>query len=144
MIKLWESLSLNDEDGPVLNIRDEVHEEGVHEVSLCLVGKVLTRKKINREAFKVVMEQIWGLVSKVEIERIGVNTFVFHFSCLEDRARVWARGPWHFDQSLIVMEKPVVEIWAHIHNIPLLCMNCRIAILLAKSFRGGDRNSHGI
>ncbi|KAL5790597.1 hypothetical protein ACOSQ2_005485 [Xanthoceras sorbifolium] len=75
---------------------------------------------------------------------VGDNVFVFHFQSLEDKAMVWARGPWHFDKNLIVLEKPVgpgaisqlrfqfSEFWIHIYNIPLACMNCKVARLIAE------------
>ncbi|KAL5827595.1 hypothetical protein ACOSQ3_019436 [Xanthoceras sorbifolium] len=89
-------------------------------------------------------QQIWGTVGRVEIEMIGDNVFVFHFQSLEDKAMVWSRGPWHFDKNLIVLEKPVgpgaisqlqfkfSEFWIHIYNIPLACMNCKVARLIAE------------
>ncbi|KAL5790678.1 hypothetical protein ACOSQ2_005566 [Xanthoceras sorbifolium] len=75
---------------------------------------------------------------------VGDNVFVFHFQSLEDKAMVWSRGPWHFDKNLIVLEKPVgpgaisqlrfkfSEFWIHIYNIPLACMNCKVARLIAE------------
>ncbi|KAL5769877.1 hypothetical protein ACOSP7_014031 [Xanthoceras sorbifolium] len=57
---------------------------------------------------------------------------------------VWSRGPWHFDKNLIVLEKPVgpgaisqlkfkfSEFWIHMYNIPLACMNCKVARLIAE------------
>ncbi|KAL5829026.1 hypothetical protein ACOSQ3_018494 [Xanthoceras sorbifolium] len=57
---------------------------------------------------------------------------------------VWNRGPWHFDQCLIVLEEPSgpgeiskmkfnkVDFWIQLHNIPLMCMNKRVAKLLAE------------
>ncbi|KAL5756857.1 hypothetical protein ACOSQ2_021603 [Xanthoceras sorbifolium] len=50
----------------------------------------------------------------------------------------------HFDKNLIVLEKPVglgaisqlkfkfSEFWIHIYNIPLACMNCKVARLIAE------------
>ncbi|KAL5753058.1 hypothetical protein ACOSP7_023234 [Xanthoceras sorbifolium] len=107
IVQLCSSLSLTDVDGPIVQIADEVHREGIREVFHCLVGKVLSRKCINREAFKGVIEQLWSIIGKVDIEIVGANIFVFYFQNVEDRGTVWARGPWHFDGSLIVLEKPL-------------------------------------
>ncbi|TXG69525.1 hypothetical protein EZV62_004460 [Acer yangbiense] len=61
----------------------------------------------------------------------------------EDRNRVWQRGPWHFENSLIALEKPVglgnisklgfnkADFWIQIHEVPIMCMNRRIARWLA-------------
>ena len=81
---------------------------------------------------------------KVEIESVGINLFLFHFTSQKERQRIWQRGPWYFDKSLIVLEKPVgmgsisqlkfdkVELWVQIHDVPISCMNCRMAKWMAK------------
>ncbi|KAL5746523.1 hypothetical protein ACOSP7_027669 [Xanthoceras sorbifolium] len=104
--RLCESMSLSEEDGPVVQISGELLEEGVENLSHCLIGRVLSRMRVNREAFKAVLEQIWNTVHGVEIEIVGDNVFVFKFRSLEDRVMVKARGPWHFDGSLIVLVEP--------------------------------------
>ncbi|KAL5827975.1 hypothetical protein ACOSQ3_019817 [Xanthoceras sorbifolium] len=144
ILRLCEALSLSEEDGPVLDIAGDVQADGIRSVEHCLVGKILSRRKVNREAFRGTIEQIWGTVGRIEIEMVGDNVFVFHFQSLEDKAMVWSRGPWHFDKNLIVLEKPVgpgaisqlrfqfSEFWIHIYNIPLACMNCKVARLIAE------------
>ncbi|TXG60558.1 hypothetical protein EZV62_015131 [Acer yangbiense] len=69
---------------------------------------------------------------------------MFYFNNPEDRNHIWHRGPWHFDRSLIVLEKPEgtgnisqlsfnkVEFWVQIHDIPIMCMNRRTAKWLAE------------
>ncbi|TXG53049.1 hypothetical protein EZV62_022218 [Acer yangbiense] len=71
--KLYENLTLVDEDGEIYERPEEDYREGEVEVDLCLVGKILSGKKVNRE---------------------------------EERRRIWQRGPWYFDKSLMVLEKP--------------------------------------
>ncbi|TXG64273.1 hypothetical protein EZV62_011267 [Acer yangbiense] len=44
--KLYENLSLADEDGAVLEMAKEVKTDGIGDIDKCLVGKVLTGKKI--------------------------------------------------------------------------------------------------
>ncbi|KAL5773147.1 hypothetical protein ACOSQ2_013071 [Xanthoceras sorbifolium] len=91
----------------VWHIAGDIKADGIRSVEHCLVGKILSRRKVNCEAFRGTIEQIWGTVGRVEIEMIGDNVFVFHFQSLEDKVMVWAKGPWHFDKSLIVLKKPV-------------------------------------
>ncbi|KAK1586878.1 hypothetical protein Q3G72_007124 [Acer saccharum] len=50
IVKLCEMLSLSDE-GKVVRFQDEVRRDGIDDVSHCLVGKVLSGRKVNREAF---------------------------------------------------------------------------------------------
>ncbi|TXG72251.1 hypothetical protein EZV62_000830 [Acer yangbiense] len=98
-------MSLADEDEAILEMTEESRMDGIDDVDRCLVGNVLSGKKVNREAFKGLMEQIWSPFRHVEIELVGDNIFMFYFTNKEDRNRVWQRGPWHFGNSLIALEK---------------------------------------
>ncbi|KAL5823721.1 hypothetical protein ACOSQ4_021621 [Xanthoceras sorbifolium] len=92
----------------------------------------------------MVIENLWNPIGRVEVEAVGENLFVFHFRCVEERPLVWARGPWYFNGSLIILEKPsgpgdlsrmefrFVDFWVQIYNIPIMCMNKRFAKLLAE------------
>ncbi|TXG64205.1 hypothetical protein EZV62_011199 [Acer yangbiense] len=145
IMKLCETLSLIKEDGVFVNIARDVHDEGVESVSHCLVGKVQSRKKINIEAFRNTIGQIWGTMGLMEIEVLAEHLFVFHFQSLEDHEMVWTRGPWHFDRCLIVLIKPqelgeisklsfnLIEFWVQVHNIPFICMNGKIAHFIINS-----------
>ncbi|KAI9191558.1 hypothetical protein LWI28_009958 [Acer negundo] len=69
---------------------------------------------------------------------------MFFFNKSENRDAVWKRGPWHFDNHLVVLEKPTgageisdlafakVEMWVQIHNLPLMYMNRKAARLIAE------------
>jgi hypothetical protein len=90
------------------------------------------------------IEQIWNPYGNVEVELVGENIFMFYFINIEDRNRVWSRGPWHFGNNLIVLEKPSgtgniaqlgfnkADFWVQIHDIPICCMNRRTAKWLAE------------
>ncbi|TXG73753.1 hypothetical protein EZV62_002332 [Acer yangbiense] len=116
IVKLYENLSLAEEDGAVLEMSEEVGVEGLEDVDRCLV----------------------------EVETVGDNTFMFIFIKEENRNRVWQRGPWHFGKSLIALEKPLgvgsisklrfnkADFWVQIHDIPILCMNRRTAKWMAE------------
>ncbi|TXG57629.1 hypothetical protein EZV62_015458 [Acer yangbiense] len=108
--KLCEMLSILDVDGPIRQVSGELRREGLKDVDRCLVGKVLTGKRVNRETFKRVIEQLWSQIRSVEIEAIGDNIFMFIFPSLEVQSMIWSRGPWHFDHNLIVLEKPKEQI----------------------------------
>ncbi|KAK2637676.1 hypothetical protein Ddye_025471 [Dipteronia dyeriana] len=142
--KLYENLSLADEDGAVLEMSEEASIDGIKDVDRSLVGKVLSSKKVNREAVKGLIEQIWNQFGRVEVESIGENLFLFYFNSKEERNRVFQIGLWHFGNNLIVLEKPVgpgniskldfnkVDFWIQIHDIPILCMNRRTTRWLAE------------
>ncbi|TXG71930.1 hypothetical protein EZV62_000509 [Acer yangbiense] len=123
---------------------EETSIDRVKDVNRCLVGKVISYKKVNIEAFKGLIEQIWSPFGQVEVESVGDNLFIFYFNNGEDRNRVLQRGPWHFGNSLIVLEKSTEEgnvsklgfnctdFWVQIHDILILCMNRRTAKWLAE------------
>ncbi|TXG61366.1 hypothetical protein EZV62_012729 [Acer yangbiense] len=142
--KLYEKLSLADEDGAVHEMVEEDQRDEEVEVELCLVGKVLSGKKVNRDAFKNLIEQLWSPFGRVEVKSVGVNIFMFHFRKHEEWSKIWQRGPWYFDKSLLVLEKPEgmgnisqlrfdkVELWIQIHDVPIICMNRRTAKWMAE------------
>ncbi|TXG73559.1 hypothetical protein EZV62_002138 [Acer yangbiense] len=141
---LCENLLLADEDGAVLEIAEEAQMDGEKDVNRCLVGRVLSGKKINMEAFKNLIDQLWNPFGNVEVELVSENTFMFYFVNQDERNRFWNRGPWHFGKNLIVLKKPVgfgavsklefnkTEFWIQIHDIPIMCMNRRTARWLAE------------
>ncbi|KAL5787261.1 hypothetical protein ACOSP7_004210 [Xanthoceras sorbifolium] len=117
ILRLCEALSLSEEDGPVLDIAEDVQADGIRSVEYCLVGKILSRRKVNREAFRGTIEQIWGTVGRIEIKMVGDNVFVFHFQSLDDKSMVWSRGPWHFDKNLIVLRNRWGLVQFHSFNL---------------------------
>ncbi|KAL5839078.1 hypothetical protein ACOSQ4_011686 [Xanthoceras sorbifolium] len=135
-------LSLSEDDGPIARLDDDLKEKGLRRMALSLVGKVISNRDINREAFKNTMVTIWRTKQDVEIELIGSNLFVFCFGCPWDRKRVLEGGPWSFDRSLLVLKEAtgigrVAELdftftpfWVQVYNLPLSCMNKDAGIFL--------------
>ncbi|KAK2646063.1 hypothetical protein Ddye_021258 [Dipteronia dyeriana] len=107
-------------------------------MSLRLVGKILSNKSVNREAFIRVIGSIWQVRNGVEAESVTDNVFVFHFKSHEDRKLVIEKGPWSCDYALLMLEIPVghgtiekmefsqPEFWVQIHQVPLQCMTNEI------------------
>ncbi|KAL5839910.1 hypothetical protein ACOSQ4_012518 [Xanthoceras sorbifolium] len=128
------NLSLTDEDGPIAKVKDDVRMEGMRRLSLSLVGKLISNRKVNREAFKNTIASIWRVKREVSIESIGVNLFVFRFECPWDRKRVLEGGSWSFDKNLLVLKEAVgigrvadvnftlAHFWVQIYNLPLASM----------------------
>lgn len=56
---------------------------------------------------RAAMQQIWRTGWEVKIESLGDNVFMFKFGLNEDKRRILAGGPWHFDRALIVLTKPI-------------------------------------
>ncbi|KAL5847202.1 hypothetical protein ACOSQ3_010726 [Xanthoceras sorbifolium] len=62
--RLCESLSISEVDGPICRVEEEIKWVGCSDVSHCLVGKVLSGKRVNREAFKARTEALEVSVTK--------------------------------------------------------------------------------
>lgn len=43
----------------------------------------------------------------MKVESLGDNIFVSKFASQNEKMRIFFRGLWHFDRSLIVLTKPV-------------------------------------
>ncbi|KAL5798563.1 hypothetical protein ACOSQ2_003383 [Xanthoceras sorbifolium] len=140
--KLCETLSLSEKEGPVVSLDASLKKIGMNKMALSLVGKVVSSKFINREAFISIISKIWKLSQEVEIEVLSTNIFVFHFRNVRDRQRILTGVPWNFDRSLLVLEKPdgngyvdsmsfsMVEFWVQVHNVPLVCMTKDIGLFI--------------
>ncbi|TXG68181.1 hypothetical protein EZV62_003116 [Acer yangbiense] len=132
---LYENLTLVDEDEAVLEMAEDVEQEGEEDVDRCIVGKVLSGKKVNREAFKGLIEQIWNPYGNVEVELVDDNIFTFHFANKEDMNRVWYRGPWHFAKWLAEQIGEVVEIPAESRECRGKFMRVKVRIDISKALR---------
>ncbi|KAK1581043.1 hypothetical protein Q3G72_002510 [Acer saccharum] len=132
--RMCSALSIREKERPVEILNTNLKEKGERLLSLCLVGKVLTNKPVNKAAFITVMTSIWKVREGVEIEAIEGNVFACHFKNLDDKKYIQAGGPWTFDRAITVFVEPAgtgdianmsfstMEIWVQIHNLPLLCM----------------------
>ncbi|KAL5822000.1 hypothetical protein ACOSQ3_023882 [Xanthoceras sorbifolium] len=133
------SLSLEtDSMEPRIVLETPLKEAGDRKLALCLVGKILTTKLINRDAFRAIIPKIWRTTQTFIIENVKENVFVFQFQNQVDKRRVLMGGPWSFDKCLIVLEEPLgvgkfqdmgfsnVQFWVQIHNVPLVCMTKEI------------------
>ncbi|TXG60388.1 hypothetical protein EZV62_014961 [Acer yangbiense] len=139
---LCASLSLNSLDGPVQLLDDRMKCEAINRLSLCLVGKILSNKWVNRDAFMRVIGKIWQVKKGLDIESVSGNIFTFHFKDAWDMNKVILGSPWSFDNALMVLEKPVgmgtieslkfcqADFWVQIHKIPILCMTKEIGRFL--------------
>ncbi|KAL5854624.1 hypothetical protein ACOSQ4_004426 [Xanthoceras sorbifolium] len=130
-----ERLSLSEEDGPIARLGLPLQERGLKSMSMCLFGKLIANKEINREAFWSAIPKICRTTKEFEIETIGTNAFVFRFSCAGYRKRILDGGPWCFDKYLLILceAKGIDKItesnfhfspmWIQLHNLPLTCMS---------------------
>ncbi|KAL5768847.1 hypothetical protein ACOSQ2_015630 [Xanthoceras sorbifolium] len=128
---------------PRFVLETPLREAGARKLALCLVGKILTTKLINREAFRAIIPKIWRTTQTFIMENVKENVFVFQFQNQADKRRVLTGGPWSFDKCLIVLEEPLgdgkflemgfnnVQFWVQLHNVPLICMTKEIGWALS-------------
>ncbi|KAK2645059.1 hypothetical protein Ddye_020254 [Dipteronia dyeriana] len=76
------ALSVKEMEGPVKTLDAGLINKRERRLSLCLVGKVLTSKLINREVFMNVIQSVWQISEGVEIEWIEGNIFAFRLTTL--------------------------------------------------------------
>ncbi|TXG66754.1 hypothetical protein EZV62_008029 [Acer yangbiense] len=141
---LCSALSIKERERPVGTLDSNLKAKGEHLLSLCLVGKVLHNKLVNKEALINVLSTIWRTNAGVEIEALEGNLFACYFKNLEDRKYVQSGGPWTFDRAIIAFEEPSgtgdiahmkfnkAEFLVQIHNLPLLCLTEDIGKFLGK------------
>ncbi|KAK1556199.1 hypothetical protein Q3G72_000485 [Acer saccharum] len=103
---LCSALSIREKERPVGMLDNNLKVKGERVLSLCLVGKVLTTRVVNKEAFISVMNSIWRTSEGVEIEALEGDVFAFHFKNSEDRKYIQSGGPWTFDRALTALEEP--------------------------------------
>ncbi|KAK2662525.1 hypothetical protein Ddye_001099 [Dipteronia dyeriana] len=139
---LCTSLSIHNRDGPVQLLDGNLMNDAKKRLSLKLVGKILSNKMVNRNAFMRVIGKIWQVRHGVDIESIAGNMFSFQFRDEYDLDKVIYGGPWSFDNALIAMEKLKgkgsidslnfnwADFWLQIHQVPLIFMTKEIGRFL--------------
>lgn len=71
--------------------------------SRCLVGRLITEKKINKEAFRSLLTRLWRIGGQVTFQEVQENLWIFEFSNLYDKRRVMEGRPWLFDRYILVL-----------------------------------------
>lgn len=107
-------------------------------MDLCLVGKILSSKAVNRETFRTQMPRILQAKKQVKIEVVGENIFILEFISPIDRRRTLMDGPWTFFQDLVIFKEPTgfqstadmsfdeMPIWVQCHNVSFAFMQSNI------------------
>lgn len=94
----YAKLKLTDDD-----LGDVVPKDIDDKVSLMLVGRLVTNRSFNMEAFKCTILMAWGVSKNVLVNAIATNLFVFQFFHWRDKVKVLEGRPWCFDQHLLVL-----------------------------------------
>ncbi|KAK3211644.1 hypothetical protein Dsin_016350 [Dipteronia sinensis] len=103
---LCNALSIKEKECNVRTLDESLKEIGERCLALCLVGKIMKKKLVNRDVCIEVMNKIWRVYGGVEIEPVEGNIFAFYFKNRKDMQRILRGGHWNFDQAIIVFDKP--------------------------------------
>ncbi|XP_021747549.1 uncharacterized protein LOC110713404 [Chenopodium quinoa] len=133
ILERYANLKLDDEDGGVVDLGGVDIMPSKEKFHLLLIGRLVTDRPYNVEAFKNTMTTTWCLRNKLIIRVLGPNLYAFQFFHWRDKERVLNGRPWCFDNKLIVMKEVEGDeqpdqvslyhspFWVRIKNLPFNC-----------------------
>lgn len=113
------------DEGLTLNLEFEI--AGIQIIDHCLIGRVLTVKKVRFANFKERLGSIRNSVKRVSITQADAYRFLLLFIHHLDVGKVMDEGPWLYDNFNMVIERisPGVvlssvnlnhmDIWVQVH-----------------------------
>ncbi|KAM7492897.1 hypothetical protein LguiB_027506 [Lonicera macranthoides] len=135
LVEMWRSLELTTEENQTIKVDLNTSPAQPNGKGFFLVGKLLTRKTYNREAFKTLITKVWKPMKGLHISDFGDDMFVFNFGNEFEGRWVLLNGPQNFDRSLLLLERATgyevpsavnlqwASFWVRCYNLPILCMN---------------------
>jgi hypothetical protein len=145
IVELCENMSLTEGEQVGLCI----HEDDTADLRMmwgkCLVGRLLTERRVQKDAFRISMAKLWRTIGSVIFKELDDNLWLFEFASDRDKSRVEEGRPWLFDRSVLVLRDvddhiPPTEmifhhspIWVQVHNMPLTCMNRAVGFQIGGS-----------
>ena len=70
-----------------------------------MIGKFLTCKTFNKKGAHNTLRRAWGLSDGLQIIEVGSNLFQFKFKIEFELEQVWKRGPWTFDNQVLMLRR---------------------------------------
>ncbi|KAI7981836.1 Uncharacterized protein LOK49_Contig11G00008 [Camellia lanceoleosa] len=138
-------LRLTEEEEAVVIVSADHTKSSEERSWLCLVGRILTHRPVNAEAFRSTMAAVWKPIKGMQFKALGDNLFLFQFNHIVDKNRVLARGPWNFDKQLVLLEEldgslqpsevqfRSVLFWVHVIDLPIIGMTKEVGALIGNS-----------
>ncbi|CAL8996959.1 unnamed protein product, partial [Prunus brigantina] len=148
MVSAFSSQFLLTEEEQMEIIVDSKQILGVKIERFLLVGKLLSNKPYNKEAFRRTMYHLWRPKVQVLIVEINQDKFSFAFNTREERAMILQGGPWLFNSYLLVLAEadgvsnPVnipltrQEFWVQVKGLPLTFMTRTMGKLIGETLGG--------
>lgn len=143
--KIWEKLSLKDDEiveweAPVGEC-EEVSSRG----KSCVVGKLIGDRFVSKETIKTTLLKWWKPRGTLSFKVLGENIFLVEFTHAGDKKRILDGRPWVFEGSLFLIEDfdgqssianfsfDSVAFWVRMVNLPLACMGQATGRMLGSS-----------
>lgn len=113
-----------------LGILDEGGIVPEFDPNLCLIGKFITDRPINASIMEQTLAAVWRPVMRMYVKELEPNLFLFMFNHVLDLERIVEKGPWSFEQNLLVttrMEQGMnpsavdlhyADFWVQVYDIP--------------------------
>ena len=123
------NLRLDEEEEQILDF-DTINPNSEKSVSLLLIGKLLTERSFNVEAFKRTITTVWAPIHGLVIRALRPNLFAFQFFHWRDMMKVLDGRPWNFDNMLVLLkeadgDEPPDQVtlnqspfWVRLKNLP--------------------------
>ena len=123
------NLRLDEEEEQILDF-DTINPNSEKTVSLLLIGKLLTERSFNVEAFKRTITTVWAPIHGLVIRALRPNLFAFQFFHWRDMMKVLDGPPWNFDNMLVLLkeadgDEPPDQVtlnqspfWVRLKNLP--------------------------
>ncbi|XP_021761808.1 uncharacterized protein LOC110726645 [Chenopodium quinoa] len=133
IVSRYANLHLDEEEGGVVDLGVVESEQLTEKFNLMLIGRLVTNRPYNVEAFKSTMIKVWTLSNKLIIRTLSPNLYVFQFFHWRDKEKVLTGRPWCFDNMLLVLkeieggEQPEQvslfhsPFWVRLRNLPFNC-----------------------
>lgn len=97
-------LRIDEEEDQILDL-ETINPSSENQVSLLLIGKLLTERSYNVDAFKKTITTVWAPQHGLVIRTLKPNLFAFQFYHWRDMAKVMEGRPWCFDNMLVLLKE---------------------------------------
>jgi hypothetical protein len=113
----------------------------------CLIGRIMSERRIQKEAFRAFMARLCKTSGKVAFKELHDNIWLIEFSTEADKRRVQEGCPWLFDRNVLILKEveesvPPAQMdfskspfWIQVHEIPLICMNKEVGHKIGETIR---------
>lgn len=98
---LWNSLTISDSENNTI----VVDPTNLSIPENTLVGKLAMKKFVSLVDIEKGLRFFWEIKDHLEINRLGVNTFLFSFRDKETYERILANQPWNYRGSILMMDR---------------------------------------